>query len=196
MWITVLFFNSRNDLEKGASCLHVNLLKNGLTMHIGTRATPSKTEAMYFLLPKRLYSDADTSRLGVLNYIGNPVGFIDLRRNSNTLVQSSSILWTQMQTLISELSRQRPPLGLIKTFWLTKPLISKSKETYRLRFAEHSSLRQRNSMLMGWSVQLPSSFPSLARSNHVPHYRRSNNSPPYSSASLFKHLSIEPFDTY
>jgi hypothetical protein len=40
-------------------------------------ATPSKTEAMYFPSPNRLYSDADTSRLGILDNLGNHVGFID-----------------------------------------------------------------------------------------------------------------------
>jgi hypothetical protein len=32
---------------------------------------------MYFRPPRRLYSDADTLRLDVLEYLGNPVGFID-----------------------------------------------------------------------------------------------------------------------
>jgi hypothetical protein len=44
----VLFFNSRDDLRKGANYLYEHLLKYGLTMHIGTGATPSKTEAMPF----------------------------------------------------------------------------------------------------------------------------------------------------
>jgi hypothetical protein len=46
-------------------------------MHIGTGATPAKTESMYFPPPRRLYSDADIPRLDVLNYLGNPVGFMD-----------------------------------------------------------------------------------------------------------------------
>jgi hypothetical protein len=32
---------------------------------------------MYFPPPRRPYSDADASRLGVLDNLGNPVGFID-----------------------------------------------------------------------------------------------------------------------
>jgi hypothetical protein len=47
-------------------------------MHIGIGATPSKTEAIYFPPPRRVYSDADTSRLDVLVYLEYPVGFIDL----------------------------------------------------------------------------------------------------------------------
>jgi hypothetical protein len=46
-------------------------------MHTGTGATSSKIEAMYFPQPRWLYSDADTSRLDVLDFLGNPVGFID-----------------------------------------------------------------------------------------------------------------------
>jgi hypothetical protein len=46
-------------------------------MHIGIGTTPSKSEAMYFPRPMRFYSDADTSRLDVLDYLRNPVGFID-----------------------------------------------------------------------------------------------------------------------
>jgi hypothetical protein len=73
----VLFFNSNGDLKKGSSRLRGYLLKFEVTMNIGTGVTPSKTEAMYFPPPRRLYSDADTSRLDVLDYLGNLVGFID-----------------------------------------------------------------------------------------------------------------------
>jgi hypothetical protein len=41
------------------------------------KRTPSKTEAVFIPPPRRLYSDADTSRLGVLDYLGNVIGFID-----------------------------------------------------------------------------------------------------------------------
>jgi hypothetical protein len=54
-------------------------------MHIGIGATPSKTEAMCFPPPRRLYSDADTSRLDVLDGTGNPVGFIDFMTEFNYL---------------------------------------------------------------------------------------------------------------
>jgi hypothetical protein len=53
----VFFFNTKNDLENGASCIYEHLLKFGLTMHIGTGEMPSRTEAMYFPPPGRLYSD-------------------------------------------------------------------------------------------------------------------------------------------
>jgi hypothetical protein len=56
----VLLFNSRDDL-------YAYLLELGLTMHISNGAAPSKTEVVHFPPPTRLYSDADTSRLGVLD---------------------------------------------------------------------------------------------------------------------------------
>jgi hypothetical protein len=58
----VIFFNSRADLELGASYLFNHLRRFGLMMHIGVDTTLSKTEATYFppprvriiLLPTRL----------------------------------------------------------------------------------------------------------------------------------------------
>jgi hypothetical protein len=44
------------------------LAQNGLERRRITR---------HFSPPRRLYSDADTSRLDVLDYLGNPFGFID-----------------------------------------------------------------------------------------------------------------------
>jgi hypothetical protein len=60
---------------------------------------------------------------------------------------------------------------------------------------EHSTLRQRNLVLAGRSAQSPSSFQLPMRLNHMPHYHRSLHSPPYLSASLFKRLAIELFNT-
>jgi hypothetical protein len=48
-----------------------------MNFNIGIGAMPSKTEAMYVPPSRRLYADADTSRLDVLDDVGNPVGFID-----------------------------------------------------------------------------------------------------------------------
>jgi hypothetical protein len=46
---------------------------------MGAGSTPSKTEAIYFPPPRRLYADANTSRLGVLDYMGHTAGFIDFK---------------------------------------------------------------------------------------------------------------------
>jgi hypothetical protein len=78
----VFLFNTREDLEKGASCLYEYLVKFGLTMHIGIGATPSKTEAMFFSLPRR--SSSMVQEMQSASSI--------LRRNSNILVQSPIIL--------------------------------------------------------------------------------------------------------
>jgi hypothetical protein len=109
-----LFFDSMGDLRRGASCLYEHLLALGLTMRSSTGAAPSKTEAMYFSPPRRLYSEADTSRLGVFDYWGILLASSILRRNSNTLIrQSPIILLPQMHTLKSAFGRHRPPLGLL-----------------------------------------------------------------------------------
>jgi hypothetical protein len=42
----VFFFNMREDLEKGASCLYAHLLKFGLTMHIGVGHVLSTPQAI------------------------------------------------------------------------------------------------------------------------------------------------------
>jgi hypothetical protein len=113
-WHGTNFFSSKGDLEYGASCLYEHLLKYGLTMYIGTGAMPSATEAMYFPPPRRLYSDANTSRLDVFDYLGNSVSFQSiLRWYSSTLVRSSINLWPQMQTLVSALGRHRSLLESI-----------------------------------------------------------------------------------
>jgi hypothetical protein len=54
-------------------------------MHIGNGATPSKIEAMYFTPPRRLLSDANTSRLDVLDYLESPVDFIDFTMEFKSL---------------------------------------------------------------------------------------------------------------
>jgi hypothetical protein len=44
-----------------------------------------KTEAMFFPPPWRLYSDAGTSRRGVLDYLGNAAAFVDFTTEFNYL---------------------------------------------------------------------------------------------------------------
>jgi hypothetical protein len=73
----VFFFNTRERILKKVPAVYAHLLHFGLTMHIGFGTTPSKTEAMFFPPPRRLYSKAKTSRLNVLDGTGNAIGFID-----------------------------------------------------------------------------------------------------------------------
>jgi hypothetical protein len=51
-----------------AASMYIILIKYGLATHIGTGATPSKTETMYFLPLRRLYSDEDIPRLDVFDW--------------------------------------------------------------------------------------------------------------------------------
>ena len=72
-----LFFNTRSDLEVGASYLYDHLRKFGLQVHVGSGSTASKTEAMYIPPPRVDYSAADTSRFNIVDGAGLPAGFVD-----------------------------------------------------------------------------------------------------------------------
>jgi hypothetical protein len=80
-------------LKQLSSCIYEHLLKFGIKMHIGIGALPSKTEAMHFPPPRRLYSDTETLRLDVLDDSDILLASSILRRNSDTSVRSSVILW-------------------------------------------------------------------------------------------------------
>ncbi len=87
-----IFFNSRADLELGASYLFNHLRRFDLMMHICVDTTLSKTEAMYFPLPRVDYSTADTSRLDIRNADGSTVGFVDFTKefkNLGSIIDSS-----------------------------------------------------------------------------------------------------------
>jgi hypothetical protein len=62
------------------------------------------------------YSEADTSRQGVLDGTGIAIGFIDFTtefKYRGSIVHHSL---TSLQTSISALDQHRPPSGLLKTF--------------------------------------------------------------------------------
>ena len=78
-----IFFNSRADLELGASYLfnRFNYLRRfGLMMHICVETALSKTKATYFPPPRVYYSNADTSRFDMRNADGPTAGFVDFTK--------------------------------------------------------------------------------------------------------------------
>jgi hypothetical protein len=159
------------------SCLYEHLLKFGLTMHIGTGATPSNTEAMYFSQPRRRYSDAEIQKLGVLDYLGSPLKFIDLTTEFKFLGLIVHHSLTSDADVENSIRSASAAFGAVKNKRTNKTLISKSKEAALcLNILLYGS---KIWLLTGRSVQSPSSLPSPMRSNHVPHYHRSHNSPPY-----------------
>jgi hypothetical protein len=133
--------------------------------------------ALYSQEPRRLYSDADTSRLDVLDYLGNPVCFIDFTTEFKYL---GSIVH---HSLTSDADVHKRIGHASATFWVLESIMTNKDVDIKVKgrgtLFEHSTLRQRNLMLTGISVQSPSSFPLSVRSNHVPYYHRSNNLPPY-----------------
>ena len=99
-----IFFNSRADLELGASYLSNHLRRCGLMMHNGVDTVLSKTEAMYFPPPRVDYSTADTTRFDIRNPDGSTVGFdsLILRRSSSISARSLTPRSPRTQTLIDE----------------------------------------------------------------------------------------------
>jgi hypothetical protein len=118
----VFFFNTREDLEKGASCLYAHLLKFGLTMHIGIGATTSKTEALFFPPPRRSYSEANTSRLDVLDGTGE---FYWLHRFYDGIVHHSLTSDADIDKRIRPASAT---FGALKNIMTNKDIDLKSKE--------------------------------------------------------------------
>jgi hypothetical protein len=86
-------------------------------MHIGTGETSSATEAMYFPPPKRLYSDADTPRLDVIDNLGNSVGFIYFTTEFKYL---GSIVH---YPLTSDVDCDKHKVGIGRLFWDLKNIL-------------------------------------------------------------------------
>jgi hypothetical protein len=104
-------------------------------MHIGTGATPSKTEAMCFPPSRRLYSDADTLKLDVLNHSRNPVGFIDFTTEFKYLGSTAHHSLTSDADVDKRNRLASAAFGDLNSIPTNKTLISNSKEASILRFA-------------------------------------------------------------
>jgi hypothetical protein len=198
---TVLFFNTRDDLEKGAGCLYAHHLKFGLTMHIGIGATPSKTEAkteaMFFPPPRRLYSDADTSGLGVVDYLSNAVGSIDFTTEFKYLGSFVHHSLTSDADVDKRIRSASAAFGALKNIPTNKDIILKVKGSV------YEALCL-SILLYGSEIRcLREDFFNCPRHFHhrcartmyciaIAHAIRHH----ISSASLFKCLSIKSFDTY
>jgi hypothetical protein len=166
-------------------------------MHIGTGATPSKTEAMYFPPPRRLYSDTATSRLDVLDYLGNHVGFIDFTAEFKYLglivhhsltsdadvekrIRSASAAFGALKNILTNKEIGLKVIGSAHVALCFSILLYGSKVWFlredlinRLRHFHHLCARTMCRITIAHTTR-----------HHV------------SSASLFKCLSIEPFDKY
>jgi hypothetical protein len=193
----VFFFNTREDLEKSASCLYEHLLKFGLTMHIGIGATPSKTEAMFFPPPRRSYSEVNTLRLDVLDGTGNAIGFIDFTTTFKYLGSIVHHSLTSDADVDKRIRSASTAFGALKNILTNKDIDLKVKgsvyvalclsillygsETWCLRDELFNHLRHFHRRCARTMCRI-----TIA---HTIRHR-------ISSASLFKRLSIEPFDKY
>jgi hypothetical protein len=135
---------------------------------------------MFFPLPRRLYSDADTSRLGVLDSLGNPVGFIDLTTEFKYLGSIVHHSLTSDADVDKRIRSASATFGAFKSILTNKDIDLKVKgRVYVAHCLSILLYGSKNLVLTGYSVQSPSSLPSPMRSKHVPHYNCSHNLPPY-----------------
>jgi hypothetical protein len=192
-----LFFNSRGDLEKGASCFYEHLLQFGLTMHVGTGATPSKTKAMYFPSPKRLFSDADTSRLYALDGTGNYVGFIGFTTEFKYLGSIVHHSLTSDADVDKRIRSASAAFGALKNILTNKDIDLKVNESVYaalclsiLLYGSEIWCLQEDlfNRLRHFHHRCARAMCRITIATQIRHR--------ISSASLFKRLAIEPFDTY
>ena len=192
-----LFFNSRADLEIGASYLYNHLRRFGLQVHVGSGNTASKTEAMYFPPPRSLYSTADTSRFKVLNNEGLPIGFIDFTEEFKYL---GSIIH---YSLTSDADVDKRIKTATATFGALKNIFTNRHVDFKLKGQIYNSLCL-NILLYGCEVWcLREHLLNRLRSFHhrcvrtmcrisIAHTIRHR----ISSTSLFNRLGIESIETY
>jgi len=75
-----LFFESRAAMVTGTSYLFNQLRKFGLKIHVGSGATASKTEAIYYPPTRLSYDDGDTTPFTVLGPNGKGLGFVSFTK--------------------------------------------------------------------------------------------------------------------
>ena len=192
-----LFFNTRSDLEIGASYLYNHLRKFGLQVHVGNGSTASKTEAMYIPPPRVDYSAADTSRFNIVDEVGLPVGFVDFTTEFKYLGSILHHSLTSDADVDKRIKSATAAFGALKNIFTNRHIDLKVKG--RIYVALCLSI-----LLYGCEVWcLRSDLLSRLRRFHhrcartmcritIAHTIRHH----ISTDSLLKRLGIEPIDTY
>ena len=192
-----LFFNTRTHLVIGTTYLYNHLRKFGLLMHIGNGDVASKTEAMYFPPPRAEYTDADTTRIHVLDASGVPVGFVDFTKEFKYLGSIVHYSLSSEADVDKRIKSATAAFGALKNVLTNKRLDLKLKG--RIYVALCLSI-----LLYGSEVWcLKENLLHRLRSFHhrcvrtmcrinIAHTIRHH----ISSSSLFARLGIEPLDSY
>jgi hypothetical protein len=166
-------------------------------MHIGIGATPSKTEAMFFPPPRRSYSAADTSRLDVLGGTGNGIGFIDFTTESKYLGSIAHHSLTSDADVDKRIRSDSAAFGALKNILTNKDIDLKVKGSVYVALclsillygSEIWCLREDLfNRLRHFHHRCARTMFRITIAQTIRHR--------ISSASLFKRLSIEPFDAY
>ena len=192
-----LFFNSRSDLEIGASYLYNHLRKFGLQVHVGSGSTASKTEAMYIPPLHVDYSAADTSRFNIIDGAGLPVGFVDFTTEFKYLGSILHHSLTSDADVDKRIKSATAAFGALKNIFTNRHIDLKVKG--RIYVALCLSI-----LLYGCEVWCLRSdlLARLRRFHHrcartmcritIAHTIRHH----ISTDSLLKRLGVEPLDTY
>jgi hypothetical protein len=152
---------------------------------------------MFFPPPRRLYSEADTSRLGVLDYQGNPVGFIDFTTESKYL---GSIVH---HSLTSDADADKRMRSASAAFGALKNILTNKYIHLKVKGSAYVALCL-SILLYGseiWCLR-EDLFNRLRHFHHRCARTMCRITIAYkirhriSSASLFKRLLIEPIDAY
>jgi len=75
-----IFFETREDMVTGKSCLFNHLRKFGLKMHVGSGTAASKTEAVSYPASTGPYEDGDTTPFTVSRPDGKDLGFVSFTK--------------------------------------------------------------------------------------------------------------------
>jgi hypothetical protein len=166
-------------------------------MHIGIGATPSKTEEIFFPPPRRPYSEANTSRLNILDGTGYATGFIDFTTEFKYLASIVDHPLTSDADADKHIRPASAAFEALKNILTNKDIDLKVKGSACVALCL-STLLYASEIRCLWEDM----FNRLSHFHHrcaramcritIAHTIRHR----ISSASLFKHLSNEPFETY
>jgi hypothetical protein len=156
---------------------------------------PSDTVAIYFPPPRRLFSDADTAGLGILDYLGNPVGFIDFATKFKYLGSIVHHSLTSGAGVDKRIRLESAAFGALKNILTNKDIDLKAKGSAYVAFCL-SILPYGSEIWCLWEDM----FNRLRHFHHrcarticritIAHTIRHS----IASASLLKRLSIELFE--
>jgi len=192
-----LFFESRADMVTGTSYLFNHLRKFGLKMHVGSGATASKTEAMYYPPTRLSYDDGDTTPFTVFGPNGEGLGFVSFTKefkylgslvhhsltsdaDVNKRVKSAAAAFGSLRSVLCNYALSEPLRGAVYSS-LVLTILLYGSEVWCLREDLFAKLRTFHNSCCRAMCRI-----TMAHTirHHIP------------SKQLYKRLGIAPVDQY